>query len=129
MDAGERRLRINKITKTILAGAYHVSNTLGVGFLERVYENALCHEFRKRGLKIIQQPSIQIWYDGAVVGDYRADLVVEDELLVELKVAKQFDEIHLAQCLNYLKATRMRICLLLNFGQPKVEVKRIVHEF
>jgi len=128
MDADERRLRIDQTTETIIAGAFQVSNILGVGFLEKVYENALCHEIRKRGLEIAQQRSIKIWYDGVVVGNYCADILVQDDVLVELKVVKQFDDIHMAQCLNYLKATGKHICLLINFANPKVEVKRIVHK-
>lgn len=128
MDADERRLRIDQTTETIIAGAFQVSNILGVGFLEKVYENALCHEIRKRGLEIAQQRSIKIWYDGVVVGNYCADILVQDDVLVELKVVKQFDDIHMAQCLNYLKVTGKHICLLINFANPKVEVKRIVHK-
>jgi GxxExxY protein len=65
-------------------------------------------------------------YEGAVVGEFVADLLVQDEVLVELKAVKALDEIHLAQCLNYLKATGLRVCLLINFGNPKVEIKRIM---
>jgi len=128
MDADERRLRINQLTETIIAGAFQVSNALGAGFLEKVYENALCHELRKLGLELAQQQPIKIWYDGVVVGDYCADLIVQDDVLVELKVVKQFNDIHMAQCINYLKATGKPICLLINFANPKVEIKRIVHK-
>ena len=102
---------------------------MGAGFLEKVYENALFHELSKRGLRVVQQHPIQVWYDGIVVGNYCVDLVVEDEVIVELKVVKKIDDIHMAQCLNYLKATRKRVCLLINIAQPKVEIKRIVHDF
>ena len=115
----------NDITEAIIGAAYTVSNTLGAGFLEKVYENALCHELRKRGLHVDQQWRIAVRYDGVVVGDYCADLVVEAQVLVELKAAKQLDEIHAAQVLNYLKATKLRTGLLLNFGAPRVEVKRL----
>lgn len=77
----------------------------------------------------MQQHPIQIKYDNVIVGDYMADLLVEGKVLVELKAAKDFDEIHFAQCLNYLKATGFSVCLLINFGKPKVEVKRIVKNF
>jgi GxxExxY protein len=129
MDADERRFRSNKFTETIISAAFEVSNELGAGFLEKVYENALFHEISKRGLHVLQQHSIDVWYDGVVVGNYCVDLIVENEVLVELKVVKQFDDIHLAQCLNYLKATGKHICLLINFATPKVEIKRIVHQF
>lgn len=81
----------------------------------KVYENALAHELRKAGLRILQQQAIQVIYDGIVVGDYIADLLVEDSVLVELKAVKALDEVHLAQCLNYLKAIGLHLCLLLNF--------------
>ena len=104
-----------------------MSNELGAGFLEKVYENALAHEIRKAGLQAEQQQPIQVHYDGVVVGDYVADLVVENAVLVELKAVKAFDNIHFAQCINYLKATGMQICLLINFGQPKIEIKRFAN--
>ena len=116
----------NQITQRIIGCAYTVSNTLGVGFLERVYENALAHELRKAGLDVAQQHVIQVLYDGVIVGDYRADLLVEGKVLVELKAVKELDNVQMAQCINYLKATGHTICLLLNFGKPRVQVKRIV---
>ena len=115
----------NPITERIIGCAYTVGNALGVGFLEKVYENALAHELRKAGLKVQQQYPIQVYYDGIVVGDYVADLFIEDCILVELKAVKALDEIHQAQCLNYLKATGLRLCLLINFGNRRVEIKRL----
>ena len=116
----------NPITEKIIGCAYTVSNALGAGFLEKVYEYALAHELRKAGLKVQQQHPIQVRYDGIVVGDYVADLFIEDCILVELKAVKALDEIHQAQCLNYLKATCLRLCLLINFGKTRVEIKRLV---
>ena len=75
------------------------------------------------------QKSIQVKYDGQVVGDYISDLIVENLVLVELKATQSLDEIHMAQCLNYLKAANLRLCLLINFGRPKIEVKRIMNGF
>jgi len=124
MDDENRR--INGITERIIGCAYTVSNALGSGFLEKVYENALAHELRKTGLSVAQQEKIEVRYDGIVVGDYAADLIVEQAVLVELKAAKSFDDNHMAQCLNYLKATGLRVCLLINFGTPRVQVKRIM---
>lgn len=124
MNADE--LALNPLSKRIIGCALTVSAVLGVGFLERVYENALVHELGKAGLGVAQQYGISVLYDGAVVGDYTADLLVESAILVELKVAKAFDDIHLAQCLNYLKATNLRLCLLMNFGTPRLEIKRVV---
>ena len=91
-----------------------------------LYENALVHELRKSGLAVSQQHPMVVRYDGVVVGDYAVDLLVEDTVLVELKVARAIDDIHRAQCMNYLKATGLRLCLLLNFGTPRLEIKRVV---
>ena len=99
------RLEINQITEMIIGCSYKVSNELGAGFLEKVYKNALAHELRKTGLKVEQQFPIRVFYDGIIVGDYIADLFVDNCVLVELKTVKSLDDIHMAQCLNYLKAT------------------------
>ena len=127
MDANSRRL--DEISNRVIGAALTVSNTLGAGFLEKVYENALAYELRKAGLAVKQQEAIQVEYDGVMVGDYVADILVEGDLLVELKAVKALDEIHMAQCMNYLKATGMRLCMLLNFGNPKLQIKRIVRNF
>ena len=116
---------LNAITEKIIGCAFKVSSTLGVGFLEKVYENALAHELRKSGLKVEQQKRISVYYDGVEVGYYDADLIVEDKVIVETKTVKAFDDIHLAQTLNYLKATGLTLGLLLNFGTPKLGVKRV----
>jgi GxxExxY protein len=118
--------KLNPITEKIIGCAYKVSNTLGAGFLEKVYENSLAHEIRKAGMKCCQSQPLQVRYDGIVVGDYEADLFVEDCVLVELKAVKDLNDLHKAQCLNYLKATGIRLCLLINFGNPHLEIKRIV---
>lgn len=129
VDIEAQRLKLNKITERIIGCAYTVGNTLGNGFLEKVYENALAHELRKAGLQVVQQYGIQVHYDGIVVGEFVVDLFVEGNVLVELKAVKALDEIHMAQCLNYLKATGLSVCLLINFGQPKVQIKRVVKNF
>ncbi len=108
-------MEINKITEITIGCAYKVINTLGAGFLEKVYENALAHELNKAGLIVSQQYPIQVHYDGLIVGDYAADLLVENQLIVELKTVKELDQIHMAQCINYMKATGKNICLLINF--------------
>jgi GxxExxY protein len=117
--------RLDSVTRTVIGCAYRVANTLGCGFLEKVCANALAHEIRKAGLLAQQQCQIEVLYDGMIVGEYVADLLVEKSVLVELKAAKTLEKIHLAQCLNYLKGSNLRICLLINFGTPKVQVKRI----
>ena len=126
IDADERRSLINATTERILRAAYQVSNVLGSGFLEKVYENALVHELRKSGLKVAQQHGIEVHYDGVTVGSFSADLLVEGRVLLELKAAKALDDSHVAQCLNYLKATGIAVCLLVNFGRPKIEIRRFV---
>lgn len=125
MHTDEHRLETNDITERVIGCAFTVSNTLGSGFLEKVYENALVHELRKLGFSCAQQSPINVMYDGKCVGEYVADLVVEDRVLVELKAVQVLNDVHLAQCLNYLKATRHELCLLLNFGTPRVQVKRL----
>lgn len=132
MNANEiqrHRHELDGITEKIIGCVYKVSNTLGCGFLEKVYEKALAVEIRKTGLKVQQQHSIIVKYDGIVVGEFAADLLIEKNVLVELKTAKALDDAHMAQCLNYLKATGLAVCLLVNFGKPKAEIRRIVRNF
>jgi len=126
MNADKHRWETDRITEAVIGAAYKVSNTLGCGFLEKVYENALVIETRKNGLAAAQQHPIKVRYEGDIVGEFMADLLVQDEVMVELKAVKALVEIHMAQCLNYLKATGLRLCLLINFGNPKVEIKRIM---
>jgi len=118
--------RVNQLSKGIICCALTVLHGLGTGFVEKVYENALLHELRKAGLAVLQQHRMLVRYDGIVVGDYAVDLLVEESVLVELKVAKVLNDVHHAQCLNYLKATGLHLCLLFNFGTPRLEIKRIV---
>jgi GxxExxY protein len=119
--------RLNEITERIIECVYMVANTLGTGFLEKVYENALAHELRKSGVYVEQQKGIKVLYDGVVVGHYMVDLLVQKEIIIELKAVKALDSIHIAQCLNYLKATGFKVCLLLNFGLPKVQIRRLMN--
>ncbi len=125
IHADERRL--NEITERIIGCAYDVANGLGAGFLEKVYENALKLDLQKLGLNVKQQHPLYVRYKGDIVGDYCADLLVEDCVIIELKVAKALDEIHQAQCINYLKATGYKVCLLINFGKHRIDIKRIVN--
>ncbi len=118
---------LNNRTEKIIGCAFKVSNQLGPGFLEKVYENALILELRKSGLSFEQQVPLKIKYEGIVVGDYDADLLIEKSILVELKAVTALDKNHYAQCLNYLKATGLKLCLLLNFGTQKVQIKRIIN--
>lgn len=129
MDADERRSRLDQITEKIIGCVHQVSNTLGSGFLEKVYENALAVELRQVSLQVAQQQRIEVRYRNVLVGDFVADLMVEECVIVEVKAIKAVDDAHTAQCLNYLKATGLQVCLLVNFGAPKATVKRVVHEF
>jgi len=127
MNADKRRCRSDdEITELVIGAAYKVANTLGLGFLEKVYENALFHELKKCDLQVEQQYSIVVVYDGIRVGNFFADLFVEKRIVIELKYAKGIDDAHLAQCLNYLKATQTTLALLINFGAARVQVKRVV---
>jgi len=127
MNADERRL--DEITDKVIGCAFVVSNILGAGFVEKVYENALAHELRSASLAVAQQYAIAVRYKDIIVGEYVADLLVANEIIMELKAVRPLDEIHAAQCMNYLKATGLRVCLLFNFGKPRVEVRRIVLGF
>ncbi len=116
---------VNLITEKIIGCSYTVSNTLGIGFIEKVYENALAHTIRKSGLNVVQQHPIKVGFDGIIVGEFVADLLVEERVLVELKAVSMLKDEHTAQALNYLRATGLEICLLINFGTTKVEIKRL----
>ena len=113
------------LTEAVIGLVFKVANTLGSGFLEKVYENALALELQRAGLAVQQQMAIAVQYEDQVVGSYIADLIVEGRLLIELKACKALEEVHSAQCLNYLKATSLPTCLLINFGTPKPQIKRL----
>jgi GxxExxY protein len=119
-------MKINDITYAINGAVFEVNNVLGSGFLEKVYENALLVELKIRGLKAKNQVPIKVSYKGEVVGDYTADLIVEDKVIVELKTVENLDRTHEAQLLNYLKATNLKVGLLVNFKHKKADIKRMV---
>ncbi|GAB4250985.1 MAG: GxxExxY protein [Acidobacteriota bacterium] len=112
-----------ELTSKILDGFYHVYGVLGFGFLEAVYEKALAVYLRESGLQVCEQVSIPVYFEGTLVGDYVADLLVDGSVIVEVKACRSLAPDHEAQLLNYLKATPIEIGLLLNFG-PQPEVKR-----
>lgn len=114
------------LTEKVLGAVFEVSNTLGAGFLEKVYERALLIELHARGVRASAQASFAVAYKGHSVGEYFADILVEDSLVIELKCVDHLANEHLAQCLNYLKASGKSLCLLINFQRPKVEWKRII---
>jgi len=118
---------VNLITQKIIGCSYDVSNVLGAGFVEKVYENTLVHRIRKStGLIVAQQYPIEVVYDDVVVGQFFADLLVAERVLVELKSVSMLMPEHTAQALNYLRATGLEVCLLINFGRTKVEIKRFL---
>ena len=118
---------VNLVTQKIIGCAYDVSNSLGVGFVEKVYENALVHRIRKvTGFSVSQQHPIEVVYDDVIVGEFVVDLLVEERVLVELKAVSMLNQDHMAQALNYLRATGCEFCLLINFGRTKVEIKRLL---
>jgi len=114
------------LTQKILEGAFAVHNTLGCGFLEKVYSNALLSELRNMELHCEQEVPFKVKYKDVVVGDYSSDLIVEKRVLVELKACTGLDSVHEAQILNYLKASGIQVGLLLNFGKPKLRYRRFV---
>lgn len=115
------------VAEAVIGATYQVSNTLGAGFLEKVYERALARELMLRGLDVKSQVSYAISYKGQCIGEYFADLLVENQVLVELKCVDRFLNEHVAQCINYLKASGLRLALLVNFQKPRVEWKRIIY--
>jgi GxxExxY protein len=110
-------LKHSQVTGEIIKSFYAVYNSLGYGFLERVYENAMVLELREAGFSVQQQRPISVYYKGKVVGEYFADLLVDNLVLVELKAAAKIVEAHEAQLINYLRATNVEVGLLLNFGE------------
>ena len=119
-------MNLKELTYQINGAVYEVNRVLGGGFLEKVYENALLAEFRKRGLKAEAQAPITVKYKDEVVGDYFADIVVDGQVILEIKAIESLGRIHEAQLLNYLKATGYRVGLLINFTHPKAVIKRFV---
>jgi GxxExxY protein len=122
------RYKYSDITEKIIKAFYKVYNTLGYGFLEKVYENALAIELKRQGLSVVQRAPIKVRYNGQLVGEYYADLLVQDKVIVELKTVEALTDEHHAQLLNYLKVTEVQVGLLLNFGSTKPEVRRKILE-
>jgi len=114
-----------EITEKIIKCFYKVYNTLGYGFLEKVYENALAIELRKIGFEVKCQFPINVYYESEIVGDYYADIIVNNLVIIELKATKQLDEEHEYQLINYLKATKVELGLLMNFGKEAVYKRKV----
>jgi len=125
---GEKdKYQFEELSRKIIGAAVEVHRELGPGFLENIYEEALKLDLKEHGLRFECQKEIQIEYLGVVVGLHRLDLVIENEIIVELKAVKELADIHFAQLRSYLKATGLKIGLLLNFAKPTLEIKRIVN--
>ncbi|MCK6626323.1 MAG: GxxExxY protein [Anaerolineae bacterium] len=115
----------SELTREIINAFYQVYNTLGYGFLEKVYQNALAHKLTKRGYTVSSNVAIKIYYDNVVVGEYFADLVINEVVILELKAVENITDQHEAQLLNYLKATKIDVGLILNFGSKPQVVRKI----
>jgi len=122
----EDKYPYSDITEKIIKCAIEVHKILGPGFIESIYENALVYEMRQKRLKVEEQKLVPVLYRGIKVGEHRLNLLVENVVIVENKVVKEFNEVHQVQILSYLKATGKRIGLLINFAKMKIEVKRII---
>ena len=118
---------LNSLSEIIIGCVFNVSNTLGAGFLEKVYQNALIIELLECGLYVEKEKPITIYYKDKIVGEYYADILVNKQIIIETKAIAALNEIHQAQLLNYLKATNLHLGLLINFGTPKVQIKRMVN--
>ena len=118
---------LNLISEKVIGGVFTVSNTLGAGFLEKVYQNALLIELSNAEVHVEKEKQIQVKYKGQIVGDYFADIIVNGTIILEIKAVQNLNEIHQAQLLNYLKATKFPLGLLINFGTPKVQIKRMLN--
>ncbi len=114
-------------SNAIVKSAYEVHRILGSGFLEKVYENALLHEFQLRNIKCEAQRQIDIYYKDIIAGKYIADILVDEKIIIEVKSNSGLIEEHHAQLLNYLKATKYRLGFLINFGLPKLQIKRVAN--
>ncbi len=117
---------LNNLTYKINGAVFEVNRILGPGFLEKVYENALLIELNEIGLKAVSQFPISVEYKGKTVGEYYADIFVEDQVILELKAVDSLQKIHEAQILNYLNATNIKLGMLINFTYPKAEIKRFI---
>jgi GxxExxY protein len=121
-------LKHKELSEKIIAGAYNVHKGLGYGFLEKVYKNALAIELEKAGLNYAQEVPLRVSYQGRIVGEYFADIVVDNKIIIEIKALSQIQPVHETQLVNYLKATGINVGLLINFGSS-VEVKRRIYGF
>ena len=127
MNADERRRCPDSLTESVIASIIEVSNVLGAGFLEKVYQRALIKELGLRGIRARSEASFTVFYKGERIGEYYADILVEDAFVVELKCVDRLGKEHVAQCLSYLRASELGVCLLVNFQRPRAQWRRIVY--
>lgn len=115
-----------ELSYKIVGCAMEVHNQLGYGFLEKVYENALLFELKNKNIEVKNQIPIKVYYKGSIIGNYIADVFVEDKVILELKSVEKIIDSHIAQTINYLKATGLKLAIIINFGKEKLEYERIV---
>jgi GxxExxY protein len=127
MDTNEGKILFQDLSYKIVGLAMEVHRQLGYGFLEKVYENALMVLFRREGIQAKQQHPITVHFEGEEVGHYTVDILVEGKIILEIKSSERLVDAHRAQALNYLKATGLRLAILLNFGKRKLEYERLVY--
>jgi len=127
MGTNEKDIFYKDLSYKIIGLAMEVHSKLGYGFLEKVYENALMLLFRREGIEAKQQAPIKVYFEGEVVGEYFADIFVEDKVILELKVLDKITDVHIAQVLNYLKATGLGLAIILNFGKRRLEYERLIN--
>ena len=125
-DTNEEKIIYKELSFRIMEAVFEVHDVLGPGYSEKFYERALCKEFRDRGIRYVRQKEIEVNYKGESLGEYKLDLIVEDKINLEVKAVSELIEVFESQVISYLKATGMRLGILINFGTKKVEYKRIV---
>jgi GxxExxY protein len=126
MNTNEHEIIYKELSYKVINASMEVHNKLGAGFLEKLYENALTIKLNKNGLKAIQQAPMKVYFEGELVGEYFADILVENKVILETKCVEKIVDIHRAQVINYLKATGLKLGIIINFAKPKLEYERIV---
>lgn len=126
MDTNIEKIVYKDLSYKIVGLAMEVHNKLGYGFLEKVYENALMVLFRREGIDARQQVPLTVYFENEIVGEYNADIVIEDKIILELKAVERIIDAHRAQVINYMKVTRIKLVILINFGKKHLEYERFV---
>ncbi len=126
-DKHGKELLYQEVTSDILQSSFEVHNTLGCGLLEKIYENSLMVDLKLKGRTVTSQKDYKVYYKNEVVGIYYADLIVDNKVIIEIKAVENIDDIHKAQLLNYLKISKLRVGLIINFAKPKLEYKRLIN--